>query len=185
MGAELNGALSAAGADVARTLFLLNGGNNTDIVVALALDKIAHLAKLGNGCVLKQGGNNLEFADRLCVFKHSLGFCVCNNARKLFNLFVLFLQLLHNARRPLKNVLCVCNLENRGGIGNELKVFIEKLQTVKTGNALNSAHACGNGGLGNNLEQAEVSGVFGVGTSAKLSGKVTDFNNADNIAVFF
>ena len=107
MSAERHRCLSAANADIACALGLLNSADNADVFFALASYQVAHLSHFINGGITEHCGNNLDAADIFGIFKHGLCLDVGNFARKLFKLLILRLKVGHHRSRLYFHILDV------------------------------------------------------------------------------
>ena len=64
-------------------------------------------------------------------------------------------------------------------------IFLKMVQRAFAGDGLNAADSGRHAAFFQNFDQADFAGRFGVRTAAKFGGEVSDFDDADAVAVFF
>ena len=163
-------------------LSVVHSGEHRYCIGVLCLNGVAKTARR-IGAHFHLGGEKLERSNLLNFVQKRGGLHFCDAGICAFQLAAQLLHLGLHSRRLFRNALGVGGFELSCGVADKLVALCEKSQYAKAGGALNSAHARGNGGLGDNLEKTYGSGVLYVGSSAQFGGGGAYLYDSDARAV--
>ena len=143
----------------------------------LILNRVGKTACLV-GTHINASSKESEFTNRLNTREKSLCLRICDLGVSRVKLTLQLLDLI------LKSLCLLCDTADVGrlklscSIVNKCISLSKKLQHAIACGTLNTSYACCNRGLGNNLEQTDITRVGNVSTATKLGGGGADLNNS-------
>ena len=158
-------------------------GQHDDSIGGLILDLIVHGAGHVCGHTLQIGGDETDRADgdgTLHQIVHAGG---GDLAVEGVDLLMGGVQLALELGSLGGDVGGVVHLQLLGGGVDEVVLLVQESQHARTRHSLDTAHACGHGGLGDDLEETDLTRVVHVSTAAQLDGAATHAHHAHGLAV--
>ena len=125
----------------------------------------------------------LEFTYVLEAGEEALGLDLSKTCVRALELLGYALDIVLEGLSLLYDGVGVLSLEFLSAVENEALLLVEEVKHTDTGGTLNSSYTCRNGGLGDNLEQTDLTGVGYVSTAAKLGRGRADLNYSYGRAV--